>query len=703
MGRTPLLHKWLDQSAHVLIVDSHSGLRQVLVTVLRTLGFTQFTFARDTKELKHQLQFVKQVDWILATVEEVDGQNILQVLEKFYSDENNQEVRLSLFVNDKQKKALPYAFSLGLLSWHEAQFHMEKLEADFRELQHRIHLLAADEMKVAASYLRDYLTECRDFKSLVTLEKTLAGHYYRDEKQMLALAEAHFLAGETELGKQALIKASYFDPALADDAQALHEKYIGFSTAAAKSFAASLGISRAVIVDHDAASRKTVASILTKIGFAEIQEYEDGQTAWEAIRVSEKEPHLIVTEWRLRELSGPFFIQRVRAHGLKLVPIIVASSLLTKDDAQLIKDMYIAQVIQKPLRESQLIMTLAWALKQMYFPSEAKPLERKIVGSLQTKDFKGARSFRRQYDGIHDVSLSRREYLAGCFAFYTRKYIEASQHFVTALSVSDGDNVDITDMLGRTLLQLGDVTAAAALMERASQYSPKNIERLCQLADIKLEMGAIAQAEETLQQARDKDAGHENVVVTATKISLVAEEFDRAKHLMQGLQSFDQMVAFMNNRGALFIKTGKLNEGMTWYLNALDTIPVEAQEYFAIVNYNMALALIKIGEQKLAQVYLKKAFDVGEKSRVYWKAQSLRERLKDAIAKGETVKLIHDEKPLKADQKMLATIGKHLQLAPFVGDSKEVCLNQLWHGTQREAFLEIMMGQKKPGSFGVAS
>ena len=114
---------------------------------------------------------------------------------------------------------------------------------------------------------------------------------------------------------------------------------------------------------------RCVASLkktLAEIGVENVVSFADGDeaTAWVE---SNDEPDLIIHEWRIPSLSGPLFIQRVRAKGFYRVPLVVISSLIKPDDMPLIREMGIAEVVAKPLEKTNLLPALVWTVSARAF------------------------------------------------------------------------------------------------------------------------------------------------------------------------------------------------------------------------------------------------------------------------------------------------------------------------------------------------
>ncbi|HAZ11269.1 MAG: hypothetical protein A2X86_20675 [Bdellovibrionales bacterium GWA2_49_15] len=84
-----------------------------------------------------------------------------------------------------------------------------------------------------------------------------------------------------------------------------------------------------LLVDHVIGIRNATKSMLSAVGFRNIKETGDGESAWaiieEGIATNEK-VELIISEWALPKLTGKELLQRIRANPvMKSVPFLLAT------------------------------------------------------------------------------------------------------------------------------------------------------------------------------------------------------------------------------------------------------------------------------------------------------------------------------------------------------------------------------------------
>jgi len=83
-----------------------------------------------------------------------------------------------------------------------------------------------------------------------------------------------------------------------------------------------------LVVDDMATMRKIIKKMLGQIGFNNLEEADDGSTAWEAYNKAKEagEPYeFIVSDWNMPQMSGLDFLKKVRETDKKLPFLMVTA------------------------------------------------------------------------------------------------------------------------------------------------------------------------------------------------------------------------------------------------------------------------------------------------------------------------------------------------------------------------------------------
>jgi len=86
-----------------------------------------------------------------------------------------------------------------------------------------------------------------------------------------------------------------------------------------------------LIVDDFSTMRRIIKNILRQLGFTNVQEADDGSTAWPKIQ---SEPFdLIVTDWNMPKMSGLELLKAIRSdENLKDLPVLMVTAEALKEN-----------------------------------------------------------------------------------------------------------------------------------------------------------------------------------------------------------------------------------------------------------------------------------------------------------------------------------------------------------------------------------
>jgi two-component system, chemotaxis family, chemotaxis protein CheY len=93
-----------------------------------------------------------------------------------------------------------------------------------------------------------------------------------------------------------------------------------------------LDTSRSVLVIDDFRSMSgIITKILRQIGFADVDEAQDGESALQALK--RKSYGLVISDWEMRPMSGPQLVEVLRNEpALAAIPVILVTTASTRDE-----------------------------------------------------------------------------------------------------------------------------------------------------------------------------------------------------------------------------------------------------------------------------------------------------------------------------------------------------------------------------------
>jgi CheY-like chemotaxis protein len=631
--------KFADKLAKVMAIEASGATRQLLTETIKDLGFANVQGVASVKDCWGILE-VEPVDWIITSLMGDQPENALSLLKVCTLHPQLKSVRVSLFIEPNEKEVLKTAFELGLLSSHSKPITKDNLTKEISEF---MKSFAANNWQVslqAAEYLRKVFQETKAFSERLKLEKNLLDLNPGSPHLLINFAEAQFLSGKNQEGKSTLRQALLLAPDLEEKINVVGKKYMdpkdNLKDVAGEAKVNVLGIKTVVLVDPDSTIQRAVTDILKEIGVETIQIFNDGEEAAAWIKAN-PDPDLIIHEWRIPKLTGPLFIQRAVAEGAASTPLVVLSSLVKPEDMPLVKEMGVANIVQKPFDKSEFLKSIIWTVQQDKLPTESSTMERKIRSLIRGKKYKEAGEFVLKFIADETIPNARRKLIDAEYAFCQQDYLKARDCCIESIRLA-GDSIFSLNLLGKVLMLLQDFGAALKCMQKAQTLSPLNIERLCQIAEVHTELGDDKTAAAVMNDAKDIDPDAQKVQEAEVNMALSKGDTEKAKKLMQNLDSVNDVVSYMNNKAVALARTGLFKEGIEEYLKTIKALPEDETEMKSRIYYNLALAYARNSDLDEAKAQVEKAL-IKPSDAIKKKALSLKTRIEKALNDGSDFKL----------------------------------------------------------------
>jgi CheY-like chemotaxis protein len=621
-----------DRSKKILVAEGSSAPRTLITESLRAQGFSNVQAVPSLKEAIATLE-VEPVSWIFTSVFVDKDENLLQLLKISCMVPELRDLRVSVFVEPTEMDLLPEAFELGLLTYHPKNFTKDALSTEFAQLMVELEESAFSSLMLAARYLRKYLSQANQFEELLAFERQLLRILPGDIQQFLNTAMPLAKTGKLEEAKQVLAQILKLDPTQQKAISALGAQFFPGESLDALDVATNiLGIKSAIIVDHDSIVQRDVKQALEEMGVENIRIFDDGGSALDYLQENPN-PDLIFQEWKIPKVTGPLFLQKAREKNGKSSPFIVCSSLIDKADVPFLREMGVAQVVQKPLQRGELIKGIAWTIQQDRRPTDKIALERKIRQALAQRKFEEAEAALSLYLADTAINAGAKQLVRAELAYAKGEYEKARDLCVEAMKTG-GESILVLNLLGKTLLQLRVLDTALKCFERAQKLAPQNIERLCQMAEIHAELNHAEEADAILEKVDDMDKAGDKADESRAKIALAKGDPNSAKAIMSSLDSIDTVISYMNNRAIAMARCGMVGEGIDQYRKTIEAIPDNQPEMKSIVLYNLALAHLRDDNADLAKAALLDPVH-NESKRMTARVLKLLARMSQAQSRGE--------------------------------------------------------------------
>jgi CheY-like chemotaxis protein/Flp pilus assembly protein TadD len=588
-----------DFSARVLLVEPSGNVRGMISDVIKSLGFSSVQAMDSLKSALGYLE-VEAADWVIAPVQPSEQINAMNFMRLLNEHEKFRDTVFTLLIDENEAVHLPKAFELGLLSWHsKSNMTKDGLVREFKDLFEICRNHDGNRVFVAFEYLQMYLRSAAQGELLVEACQELVHANPTSAFAVFSLAQNQFALGK----RDDLLKT--LGHARASEIPGW-EKMAKELLSEGEEVQLRLPIKRVLVVDPDESIHNLIRDTLLKHSYEpEIRFEVDGESA---IKWAEANPaiDLVIQDWRIPVLTGHVFLQRLRQMHAKMIPVVVLSSLLKRDDVPILNEMSVSTGVEKPFDEKVFVKSVFQALLQHSSPTTPKWIERKIIEKLALRDTNAVQKLYRRLHDHPQCTDDQRMYVQA-LRFYHAADFEAAKVLCAKAIQMGGEQIKTFTLLGRCLNHLRDFDGAIKCFERAQSLSPKNIERLCELAEAHSEAGHAAEAAQALDQAKQIDETSQVVVGAEAKMEIAKGNIEKARELMFHLGSIDQLVSDMNGSAVAWVRVGQFEKGVELYNRTLEAIPEDQQVTFSRVIYNLALAFSRKGDLASAKVTLDRA------------------------------------------------------------------------------------------------
>jgi len=107
-----------------------------------------------------------------------------------------------------------------------------------------------------------------------------------------------------------------------------------------------------LLIEDEIFTRKVLARVLTNLGFAEVEEAEDGMAGLAAVRTSG--PDMVLCDVEMTPMDGFDFITAVRNAGFDTLPIVLMSNRTDAGRLARAREVGASAILAKPIRADAL-------------------------------------------------------------------------------------------------------------------------------------------------------------------------------------------------------------------------------------------------------------------------------------------------------------------------------------------------------------
>ena len=664
------------KSGQVIVVHPVNTIRTQIVSTIRTLGFKVVNGTDEVSDVVRILgddQGSGQPFWVITTLLAGEKSNALQLGKMIRDTPELNQTYWSVLVGSEDSYVVPLAIEQGALSWHGAE-QFSAVDSIRGEIGAVIELAGKWNYNIDVfrlHYARLHLRNIHAYDMMIKLTSALVELMPINGECLFYHADALALNGEIEAAKLFATKAVWSENSISaqlpnltnTEGQPLFSpEEIETIDHSKESILEAFGISKCVIVDPDSTARTHLRTAIENMGVKEISEFENGISAWEHVK-DHHSNSILITEWKLPQLSGMALLQRLYQAGIMDLPVIISSAQLRPEDKGLIEELGNAVLLQKPLSLDDLGKNIRGAIKEENLPSTFKSLMRKVRSFLRQNDLTSARNLWITGSQEMLIPVVNRKVIDAEILFAEGNLEDA---YVAALSAvkMGADGAHILNSLGKLAFALGDFEASAAWFNKANLDVAINIDRLTDLAEAHLHLENMDKATEAVANAEKIDAGNPKVVETKAMVALEMGDATEAASMMAQLNDLVNIVAHLNNRAVALAWKGEHDKGILLYHQALSASPKKknpSQNSFEpFVLYNLALALARKGDLTKAEKVILDLDLVALASfdtRLSLKVGGFQRRVRHAIKNGSTL-VVDTPKTSEVSKKRIQNLKK---------------------------------------------
>ena len=323
---------------------------------------------------------------------------------------------------------------------------------------------------------------------------------------------------------------------------------------------------RFCVIDSDPSSQGITASVLARIGSEEITYFHEGELALEALSNSKYD--CVILDWTLKGLGALAVLTRLRRLDFcQHIPVLILVGGNQLRDFRLLTEYPCTEFLAKPISLNSTKTALIKVQR------EREWYEDHAVALRDALELNQADSGLRKLEGLIKAASNPTALSLMAARLYENSgnYMAAKQLYTSALE-HDEKSVLAMSGLAAQMVRDGQNREALALLTRAQKLSPHNIQRLCQLGEVSLNLNEPEPAIANFQKALAIDPKDPKAKIGQE----ISKNFSVYSQLYRIGDNTPSLARFLNNVGVIMVRAGKIQEGMKHYfysysfLNDLD-------------------------------------------------------------------------------------------------------------------------------------
>ena len=317
-----------------------------------------------------------------------------------------------------------------------------------------------------------------------------------------------------------------------------------------------------LVVDDDESILQFIVNALEEAGCQFVTKASDGEEAWE--KSQEEKYDLIIMDWRIPGVSGLGLINRLRSsQHYQRTPVMVISGFLGSKDFSLLSELPLSGKLEKPFKIPFLLRAMSDLKKEAgWFSTQESRIVKLLKGLKANGDETTLTAVKKL---VFSSPKPLRLAMVAARVMRESKYYDGAEQLLRIALSKNENSPHALNELGKLYLETGRANESKALLLKAMDLSPDNIDRLCDLADLSLREFDTDGAKEYIGRAKELDGNNTRVMDGETLMDNI-DEFFR----YNGAASIPESYAgLLNAIGITMVREGEYEKGMRHYKSAM--------------------------------------------------------------------------------------------------------------------------------------
>ena len=365
----------------------------------------------------------------------------------------------------------------------------------------------------------------------------------------------------------------------------------------------------ALVIEDDQALANMVIGELKNAGVRVANHVDNGQDAWDASKQDYYD--LIILDWKIPGISSLTLFNRFKQDQYyKKTPILVMSGYLKNRDFSLLGEYHNTASIEKPFGVKFLTQKIQILSKEAQWFNRQETKINDMIADLKLKnnlDIQSIQAMSQESPNPLPVAI-----IFGRTLRQMKFYEEAEQVLRSALQYND--HAVVLAELGKLCIETNKPDEAIAMLTRAAEKSPDNLERICNLGDLHLKNMDTDKARDLFSQAETIDPESKE----ASTGKVLAKNIE--KWLSGAISVPNTFAGILNAIGINMVRSGNYENGIEHYQSALSHISDNHSK--SKIYFNLGLGYLRWNKPREALPHLEKTIELNpdnEKAEKYLK------------------------------------------------------------------------------------